>query len=568
MAVADPSTPLEQQIFAHVLAGNHAFYARKYPAALNSYLSAWGLLPKTFYLSWKDIAATARPEVLLSVDLSPHLAAVSIQLMRLRDVLGANAPVTPVVDPPKELVKANQPFLPADAKRIETQQRGLAYLQSGELAQARVQAEDLLRSAGDDLEIQADAHSLLGAIDIAEGSYGRGQERMKAAQQLFDTLKQPVGAAAAQHNTAVALTRAGRAEEAGALFAAAASRSPQNLGWSVTHTLNPGISAVSHGFGEAALPLMLRDVDGAWTSVGATTAAKAKASASVFTAVGAVDLNLSAGASELHRKLLEPRVAATKLEALETYYWKLSQFVSYLTHVGGFILPLALGDTYSVLGDAERAIGFYLKVRDYAFLNIAIERPLVWRKIAQIHLTRGNRFYRDRKVAAARAEYERIVRILPQGGFELAGPLYAGGFAPYAAEHLAFLQSPNRLAFTGIEYGRRALMLDALANLSRIVNNINYLGFPDDIIPIHSWRYLQNVARYFANHAIQAERAYITFKDTAERAIGCLSGDAAPAQRRGSDPEHRRDLLARPSYRHRQLPHSAALPSGCGRLPA
>ena len=43
------------------------------------------------------------------------------------------------------------------------------------------------------------------------------------------------------------------------------------------------------------------------------------------------------------------------------------------------------------------------------------------------------------------------------------------------------------------------------------------MGLPENIVPIHSWGYLQNLARYFAKQAIAAERAYITFRDTAEK---------------------------------------------------
>jgi hypothetical protein len=103
------------------------------------------------------------------------------------------------------------------------------------------------------------------------------------------------------------------------------------------------------------------------------------------------------------------------------------------------------------------------------------------------------------------------------GGFALEGPLYDGPFAAVEPEILAFLNSPDRLAFTALDFATRAVVIEALANLNQISNNINYLGFPEDIVPIHSWRYLQNVARYLANQAIQMERGYVNFKSTAEQ---------------------------------------------------
>ena len=103
------------------------------------------------------------------------------------------------------------------------------------------------------------------------------------------------------------------------------------------------------------------------------------------------------------------------------------------------------------------------------------------------------------------------------GTFELSGPLYEAGFLTLKDETLAFLGSTNQLTFEAIEYTRRILLLESIGNLKKILNGINYLGFSENIIPIHSWHYLQNAARYFANQAIQAERTYINFKDNAER---------------------------------------------------
>jgi tetratricopeptide (TPR) repeat protein len=515
--VADPNTSLEYQIYSYVMAGNDAFFAGKYAAALNLYLAGWALLPKVFYLPWQDYAVSRKPEILLGIEMIPQLAAASLQLMKVRDLVDKSVPVVPWVDPPPELLEINQPFLGEDSKRTEAHELALAFLQSGELGQARAKAEELMQYAENDLAVRADAQTLLGAIDIAEGNFDNAEENMTEARRLFERMQQSSGVAAVLHNTAVALTKSGKAEEAGAMFASAASQAPQSMGWSVTHSINPGISAVNRSFGEAGLPIMVRDSQGAWQPIKIPPSAATKQVFNVFTANGLVQLDLNAGPEEITNKLLMPRVAATELSELESYYSELSQFISYLTHVGGFILPMALGDTYAALGDEQKALDFYLQARDYTYLNQMIERPMLWVKIAQIHITRGNRFYRDRNMAAARSEYEQIVRVLPEGGFSLTGALYTGGFAPYVAEHTAFLNTPDKLLFHSLDYNRRVAILEAFNSLTRIINNINYLGFSEDIVPIFSWRYLQNVARYLANHAIQAERAYVTFKETAER---------------------------------------------------
>ena len=51
---------------------------------------------------------------------------------------------------------------------------------------------------------------------------------------------------------------------------------------------------------------------------------------------------------------LESRINATTIAELETHGWIQSQFVSYLAHVSGLVLPMSLGDTYSQLGDYQQ----------------------------------------------------------------------------------------------------------------------------------------------------------------------------------------------------------------------
>jgi tetratricopeptide (TPR) repeat protein len=514
--VAGPATALEQQIQAHLLIGNQLYFDRKYSTALSSYLQAWNLLPRIFFPLWSLNTVLLDPKVLMRVDMSAQLAESSTRLLRFRDAAGPKATVAASVQPPRELVTLNREATGA-SERSELYSSSLALFQSGDLRQSREHAEKALRAAGNDIASQADAHMLLGAVDAADGNLDRAQERLKTAEDLYKKAKRPDAVAAMQHNLAVALTRAGKADEAGKMFASAASRAPFNPGWTVTHSVNPGIAAVGRSFGANALPLMLQTDSGQWSAVNSGAAAEAKTSATVFAGSKPIVLDLTAGPAEIQSKLLQPRIAATSLLDLEIHYQEQSQFVAYLTHIAGFVLPVAIGDTYAALGDDTNAVAFYLKARDYGFLNHAIERPMLWRKVAEVHIHRGNRLFRDRQHPQAQAEFEKILRIRDDGSFELTGPLYSSGFSALAAEHLAFLNSPDKLGFAAIEHSRRGIIMDALGSLTRLRADINYLGFSENVVPLHSWRYLQNVARYFANHASQSERAYISFKETAER---------------------------------------------------
>lgn len=517
--VGDAGTPLEKRIQDLVLAGNGAFVRRRYAEALDLYLQAWGLLPRLIHPFFPEYAARLDDTALLDIDVAEHLLASSVQVLRLRDSLGPRAPILPPQPAPDGLAALVERF----GGKLAPAQRDLAfagaYAAGGQPTLAARAATQALQEAPDDLELQANARILLGAMQLRAGQPDQAQHELQAALDAYRKAARPDGIAAVQHNLGVALTVSGKAEEAGTLFASAASQGPGQLPWQVMHSLNPGIAAVTRPFGQVGLPLLVKDTTaGTWATLAGTDTGTAKQAVTVVRDGGATRLQLDDGAIDtLRAELYEARVNAESLQALDPILWEPVQFVAYLTHVQGFVLPLALGDTYAALGDFQKAITYYLKVRDYPFLNLPIERPLVWGKLARAHLQLATRLYRDRDAAGARAHYEQIVRIQPDGSFELSGALYEGTFAALQAETLAFLQATDPAGFTAIDTSRRTLLLEALTSLRQILAGINYLGFPDDIIPIHRWRYLQNVARYFANQAIQAERAYINFTQTAER---------------------------------------------------
>ena len=52
--------------------------------------------------------------------------------------------------------------------------------------------------------------------------------------------------------------------------------------------------------------------------------------------------------------------------------------------------------------------------------------------------------------------------------------------------------------------------------LGQIAAGLNFFGIGPDYVPPFSFEYLQNTARYFAQHAAQVEQRYIQFKSTGE----------------------------------------------------
>jgi hypothetical protein len=539
--VADPKTPLELQIQAHILTGNWAFFKGKYALALDEYLQAWGMLPTLVHPGFSDKVVWVNDAALLGVDLTKSLTVASGQLLKWRAVAGPAVRITTPGPPPPELVALSEPFTGPTDPAADHLDRAVDLVQIGDLEQAEVEAGLAIQLGVDDL-LQANAHAVLGAIETRRNNLGGAGEYLGIAAELFGKTQQPQGLAAMLHNLGVVQALSGEVAGGSGSFAAAAINAPLNLSSQVVRTLNVGLDSVIQPMGQAGLPLMISNTSASWSTVAHTAASPPKSQTIVVAGDKGIPIDLSGDAAgAIEKNLLQSRVAATALADLDHRLWDLIQFVTYLAHVQGFVLPLALGDTYAALGDYAKAGTYYIAVRDYPYLNQAIERPMVWCKLAESFLYQGDRLYRDRDEVGARAQYENILQIVP-GGFNLSGPLYSGGFADLVAETLAFLQDPAPLEFPSMDYGRKHILMSARASLNQILNGINYLGFPDDIVPIHPWRYLQNLARYFANQAIQAERSYVTFRDrsqqeeftrlTLEQAVDAQAGALAVEQRK------------------------------------
>src|SRR5262249_47766664 len=61
-----------------------------------------------------------------------------------------------------------------------------------------------------------------------------------------------------------------------------------------------------------------------------------------------------------------------------------------------------------------------------------------------------------------------------------------------------------------------ALLLSAQARLLQIEHGFNYLGYKDDYIPPWRFQFLLERARYFSEHAKNAQRDYLNFLNNAE----------------------------------------------------
>jgi hypothetical protein len=194
--------------------------------------------------------------------------------------------------------------------------------------------------------------------------------------------------------------------------------------------------------------------------------------------------------------------------------------VAYLTHVFNWVIPMAIGDCYAALGSYDKAEAEYLKTLQYPYVNKVVETVNVWIRLAELYVDWGDRLYRQAgnviaDFAFARQKYELVLRL--DNTVDAASPLYNHAlFTPLKTRAETVI---NNLFVQGVAAGdnpKIALpLMRARIQLVKIANELNFIGIGVHIPPF-SFEYLQNLARYFAQHAAQTEQRYIQFKSTGE----------------------------------------------------
>lgn len=194
--------------------------------------------------------------------------------------------------------------------------------------------------------------------------------------------------------------------------------------------------------------------------------------------------------------------------------------VAYLTHVFYWVIPMAMGDCLSALGSYSEAETEYLSTLNYKYLNQVVESVNLWLRMAELYLDWGDRLYRQARndvseFTKAKEKYELVMRL--NNTIKQNSPLYKSSkFTAMENRVKALIQrvfvekkAPNdnpRLLIA---------LMRARMQLTKIANDLNYIGLGVHIPPF-SFEYLQNVARYFTQHASQVEQMYIQFQSTGE----------------------------------------------------
>jgi hypothetical protein len=217
------------------------------------------------------------------------------------------------------------------------------------------------------------------------------------------------------------------------------------------------------------------------------------------------------------------RAAARTLEELGSNALAImspGRFEVDLPHHYHFTVHVALAKTYAAIGRFEQALASLRTARGYRFLNRAIEAPFLWIETARVYLAWGNQLYRLNDRETARGKYAAILRVADTVAFDPASELYQPAVFSAMRDQVAALLPALDARLDpapAVNPQLEAIVREAYQRQRMIDAQLNYYGVPASPISIFRFRYLQAVARYFADQAIKAEREYINFWTNAEQ---------------------------------------------------
>ncbi len=207
-------------------------------------------------------------------------------------------------------------------------------------------------------------------------------------------------------------------------------------------------------------------------------------------------------------KLYEPRRTAALIAALELNLTSVSTTTFYLTHLYAYGLLVRIGDMFHQLGRYRQAEQNYQLAAKYSHLNREVEASRLWTRLARNALLWGHSLYKKERTADARTQYEKLITT---DGQVPAGFLYdTNALGVPADEARTLIAAFNDRPLPEVNWEISIYVLTAFEYLQQIFDNLDYYGLA--LSPIHTFEYLQSIAKGFALEAVQAEREFVTFK--------------------------------------------------------
>jgi len=211
-----------------------------------------------------------------------------------------------------------------------------------------------------------------------------------------------------------------------------------------------------------------------------------------------------------------PHATATILPDALSNAMGLWDLAAQLPHYYFYIIPLAEGEAYQALGDYAQAESCFLSAAGYTFVNLAVEGPYIWTKLAELYLAWGDNSFQQGDVPTATQVYSNV--LIPGSPTAPTTPLYtlaglstAATIAVALIPQLATLASNGTGSVSGDDIAIATVLLQIYGRVTQINSNLDYWGNYAPSIPIWSYTYLQQVAINFAQLAQQCEQETITY---------------------------------------------------------
>lgn len=551
----------------HQLALAHEhFLARRYLKAIDAYKLTLGLILKLHYPSFKP-EYTLRPEFTLPYhdDLFQPMLQAALELIELMPI-PLPKPDFGILESEVVWDKAFAMYddigikvtdgLPNTVRRATA--IGTTYAECGQWERAEFyfrRAYSDIHSA--DPSIAQTAYAALSlnlsSIYIQTGRTNEALKQLGQAEEVFAQQEDFVGQAQVSFNRAAAYTRAGNLKEANAQLEQGKRYlvmaqglpgeeiAPTLTGLTRTEAVQPLIgTATRFNYSiqpNKLIPLLesqglavtyrLPGKAGGWTvqevETRAETTHKAMTkSLGVMFGDHLVQVKWESGtavpSAEIIDQLYAKRVDATNWwEVVQTSYVPTDLAVQ-LPHLYCYVIPVALGDCYNATGEYQKAETEYLKAANYKYINVNIEVPALWRKLAENVLDWGDALYKDEEYQDALDIYRKVVEVPSSADFVWEqSPLYVHAKLKLTGDTVeAMLEQYATEGAGTLNPLLAAVVLEIRARLLQLQAGLDFLGIPTSIVPIWTFEYLQNVARYFGQQASQAERDYINFQARGE----------------------------------------------------
>ncbi len=551
-----------RQIQAALLAGDRSFDGRRYQEALDTYLRAGelmvGLISPGFRvtsaLPGGAVVATGIIEAAVTLlgNLIPENLEPQIAARQPRRVPAEGDP-----DPGARLTFRES----VESETLDMADVAESLFAQGRWAEAEKQWTTALgRLPADDRRSQAARASLLlnlSATQTQQGNARGAQESARQARELFRAAGDALGEAEAVQNTALSQLRAGDRQAASASLKEARDLAGKVHLDALEAPARPGIPRPQIG----GIPLRPT----------ATVAAPVRAAAffrreadEVAGQIGSGELELavrslrqggsnlsrmSTGISERQQPARQLALTAGDQPATLTWAGSAGPTVQALTdavfkpmaasrnpmllglravrqpedlaarlpHVYHVTLPIKIGDCYHHLNEFEKAQEQYRRAASHDLVNRNVEAPDLWRRLAENAAAWGNSLFRNEDPQAALPVFNLVVNERNEAPASFLYTLPALAPTGNAVKAwLAFIRGGAAGLRPDLNPAIAAPIHTIRVSLRFIAAGLDIYGNPANLVPPFTFAYLQEVARYFANQASQAEQRFIDFYDRYE----------------------------------------------------